>query len=517
MQESIFLSEWLAGGRPNNQLPISAVCNSRCLFCSNHLNPFSIHQGAFRDIEDVKHQLTLMEQRHQPLRLSESLPGRISEGEAFLHPRFFDILELVRRRFLKNTLCFTTNASLLDEAFLKQLARFRPIEITVSMHSTQPELWARIFGRSVRAAHTAIDSLGRIRRWGMELIGTIVPLPAICGWADIERTFDHFVAQGAKQMILWYPGYSVRTPPEITRELQCPLDAYMDFAERMKARHQLPLTIGNDMRAPLDVAVKKIIARTGKGNIKTLGGPYRRVIWLTSAAAYARLDALVAEHAAGAANRHHVWPAPNRTYGGNISVAGLLMTDDFIEAGQQALAQYPDTELFLVPVAAFDSLYRDLCGRPAYGIADGLNKPVWVVGNSGGYEPLLSSLFTLPGESEASALQKTMERFNALLRAPQAADRDALLAMIAGWPLETGAGVLGREPFRTLVADENERLGAQVEPAQQRFERLDDTHALCIERWKTRDPGVFLNKWTFWVKRENTWRVERLLWGDAGD
>jgi hypothetical protein len=225
----------------------------------------------------------------------------------------------------------------------------------------------------------------------------------------------------------------------------------------------------------------------------------------------------VAEHAAGAANQHHVWPVPNCTYGGNISVAGLLMTNDFIEAGRQALAQYPDTELFLVPAGPFDSLYRDLCGTPAYCIADGLNKPVWVVDNAGGYEPLLSSLFTLPGENEANALEKTMERFNTLWRAPQEADRDALLAMIAGWPLETGAGALGRKPFLALVADENERLAAHVKPVQQRFERLDDAHALCMERWKTRDPGVTLNKWAFLVKCGNTWRVERLLWGAAGD
>jgi uncharacterized Fe-S cluster-containing radical SAM superfamily protein len=517
MQESMFLSEWLAANRPINQLPISAVCNSRCLFCSNDLNPFPVQQGVFRDVEDIKHQLTLMEQRGQELRLSESLPGRISEGEAFLHPRFFEILELVRRRFMRNTLCFTTNASLLDASFLKQLARFRPIEITVSMHSTQPELWAHIFRRSVRAAHTALDSLALIRQRGLELVGAIVPLPAICGWEDIERTYANFVAHGAKSMILYYPGYSVRTPPEIVQTLVCPPDEYMDFVGRMKARYQIPITVGNDMRAPLEVAAKKIIARTSKGNIKTMGGAYRRVVWLTSEAAHARLDTLVATHAAGAANRHHVCPTPNRTYGGNISVAGLLLVEDFIHAGQQALAHYPDTELFLVPAKPFDSLYRDLRGTPAHRIADGLNKPVWVVDNAGGYEPLLSPLFRRPGEADAGALEKVMERFNAFWQAPQGADPESLLGLIAGWPLETSAGELSRESFLSLVTDERERLGVHAKPAQQRFERLDHAHALCIERWQLPDLSVTLNKWIFLVEREKSWHVERLLWGAASD
>jgi NifB/MoaA-like Fe-S oxidoreductase len=516
-KESPFLSEWLAANRPNNQLSISAVCNSSCLFCSNHLNPFPIHQGILRDIEDIKHQLTLMEQRGQELRLSESLPGRVSEGEAFLHPQFFEILEIVRRRFMKNTLCFTTNASLLDESFLKQLARYRPIEITVSMHSTQPELWARIFNRSTRAAQTAIDSLVRIKAHGFDLVGAIVPLPAICGWKDIDRTYEYFVANGAKSMILYHPGYNGRTPPETIRELQCPIDEYMDFVERMKARHGLPITVGCDMRSPINVAVGKIIKRTLKGNIQTLGGPYRRVLWLASEAAHGRLDALVAKYAAGVANRHQVVAVPNHTYGGNIIVAGLLMVDDFVRAGIQTLVQWPDAELILVPSAPFDSLYCDLRGTPAHHIADALGRPVWIMDDVGGYEPLLSPLFVRPGESDIGALEKTMERFNALWHAPQDTDSASLLDMIANWPLETSAGALSREPFLSLVADERERLGAHVKPAQQRFERLDHSHALCIERWQASDPGVTINKWVFWVEREKSWRVERLLWGASSD
>jgi len=125
--DSIFLSEWLAGNRPPNQLPISAVCNSHCIFCSNRLNPFPVATGLFRDMADVKHQLSLMPAHRDPIRLSDSLPGRIAEGEAFLHPQFFEILSLIRHKFVGNTLCFTTNASMLDEPFLKKLAAYRPI------------------------------------------------------------------------------------------------------------------------------------------------------------------------------------------------------------------------------------------------------------------------------------------------------------------------------------------------------------------------------------------------------
>src|SRR5512136_2458652 len=153
-----FMSEWLAGGQPSNQLPISAVCNSHCLFCSNHLNPFPVAGGFFRDIEDIKLQLCAMTANDDPIRMSDSLPGRISEGEALLHPRLFETLELVRHKFFYNTLCFTTNASMLDAVFLKKLSSFRPIEINISLHSMEPALWARIFGQDIRRAETAISS-----------------------------------------------------------------------------------------------------------------------------------------------------------------------------------------------------------------------------------------------------------------------------------------------------------------------------------------------------------------------
>jgi MoaA/NifB/PqqE/SkfB family radical SAM enzyme len=180
---SPFTLEWFAANRPQNQLPLSAVCNCHCLFCSNDLNPFPIERGIVRDIDDLKLQLAAMTANDGPIRLSDALPGRISEGEALLHPRLFEILDLVRRKFFYNPLCFTTNGSMLDEAFLARLAAYRPIEITLSMHSTIPESWSRIFGKrgDPPAAATAIAAPPLLKRLGMDLIGTIVPLPAVCG------------------------------------------------------------------------------------------------------------------------------------------------------------------------------------------------------------------------------------------------------------------------------------------------------------------------------------------------
>jgi hypothetical protein len=404
-----FMSEWLAGGQPPNQLPISAVCNSHCLFCSNHLNPFPVAGGFFRDMEDIKLQLCAMSANDGPIRLSDSLPGRISEGEALLHPRLLEILDLARRKFFYNTLCFTTNASMLDSAFLKKLSAYRPIEINVSLHSLEPAHWARIFGQDTRKAQIAISSLPLIRAHKMDLIGTIVPLPKVCGWDSIAQTYSHLVSQGAISMILYWPGHTKRTRPEVLADLECSLTEFTDFAERMKASYGVPLIPHPDMGSPLRIRVETILDKTLKGNPKNRGGAYREVVWLSSEAAFCRLESLVKEKTRSAPNLHHVEPVENGTYGGNIMVAGLLMVEDFIRTGKKALEQWPDIDLFLIPRVPFDFLLRDLEGTPAYKIPDELGRAVWLVDALGGVDPLLSTRLVTRRSMTHAPLQQHVE------------------------------------------------------------------------------------------------------------
>jgi wyosine [tRNA(Phe)-imidazoG37] synthetase (radical SAM superfamily) len=513
--ESIFLSEWLAGNRPPNQLPVSAVCNSHCIFCSNRLNPFPVATGIFRDMADIKLQLSLMPAHRDPIRMSDSLPGRIAEGEAFLHPKFFDILSLVRHKFIGNTLCFTTNASMLDEAFLKKLAGYRPMEITVSLHSTQPEVWARIFRKSEKDAHTALQALDLIRKYRMELKGTIVPLPAICGWEDIEKTYSTFIEHGATSMIMYWPGYTVCSQPDVVQDVACSLDEFSGFAEKMRERYKVPLFAFPEMKAPLALPVKRIMALTLRGNGKTLGGPFRKVLWLASEAAYERLQAMVAHHAPSFPNQHHVIPVPNRTYGGNIMVAGLLMVQDFIEAGKKALEGWPGAELILVPRTPFDWLSRDLQRRPAHGIRDALGIPVWLVNEMGAVDPLLDRLFFRETASGFAPLQEAMNRFNTVFQDDKVLDGS--LDLIDAYPVRTSWGDLAREDMKGRLLTERQRMPPGVRPLFQGFEMLGASRGLCIERWPTKDEVITYRKWTFLVKREGGWRIQEIVHGDDED
>jgi hypothetical protein len=224
---------------------------------------------------------------------------------------------------------------------------------------------------------------------------------------------------------------------------------------------------------------------------------------------------MVTHHAPSFQNEHHVVPVPNRTYGGNIMVAGLLMVDDFIAAGKQAMEVWPGTELILVPRTPFDWLSRDLQRRPAHAIRDALGVPVWLVNEMGAVDPLLDRLFFRETPSGFTPLQEAMNKFNAVFQDEKALDSS--LDLIDAYPVRTSWGDLARDDLKGRLLGDHQRMPPGVRPLFQGFEMLGASRGLCIERWPTKDETVTFRKWTFLAKREAGWRIQEIVWGEDED
>jgi MoaA/NifB/PqqE/SkfB family radical SAM enzyme len=513
-EEAIFFEEWLAAGQPPEQLSISSVCNARCLFCSNRMNPFPIKQNVFREIKDVKLQLSLGSANYDGgIYMSDSLPGRISEGEAFLHPQFFEILTLVREKFLTNILHFTTNGSLLDEPFVRKLAPFRPFEINISLHSTQPALWARIFQRPQKLAHIALKSLYLFKKHHIDFTGTIVPLPRICGWDDIEQTFAFLVDEGAKSIILWWPGFSEKTPASLKKEIECPWDEFEDFVKRMREKFpKFQIFSQPNLLEPRKLPIKRIMNFTLQGNLKTYGGAYRQVLWLVSEAAYPEISGLVAKFAQNVPNEHHVFPVKNRSYGGNIQVSGLLMVSDFLAAGREALSRWPTADLVLVPKMAFDAFFRDLQKAPAFKIPEILGKTTWLVFEKGSFLSLKGRGFVKPGNDPQKTFEKMLKFIDESIRTDKF---DAVSSLVAAFPIPTSEGLLKKKEFRGFLQRAKKCLSADAVFEKRVFEKLDDNRVVCMEDWPTEDPSEPLSRWFFFRKMGNDWKLEMIFLGQG--
>jgi hypothetical protein len=514
-ENNLFFQEWLAAGQPPEQLSISSVCNARCLFCSNRMNPFPVKQNVFREIEDVKLQLSLGSANYDGgIYMSDSLPGRISEGEAFLHPQFFDILTLVREKFLMNLLHFTTNASLLDEPFVRKLVPFRPVEINVSLHSTQPKLWARIFRTTEKRARIALKSFSFLKKHHIAFTGTIVPLPRICGWGNIEETFGFLVAAGAKSIILWWPGFSEKTPAGLKKEIECPWDEFEDFVKRMQEKFpRFPIVSQPDLLEPRRLPIKRIMNFTLQGNLKTFGGAFQQVIWLVSEAAYPEISRIVAQFAQDLPNEHHLFPVKNRSYGGNIQVSGLLMVSDFLAAGREALQRWPAADLVLVPKMAFDAFYRDLQKTPAFKIPEMLGRTTWLVSEKGSYLSIKGRGFVKPGNDPKKIFEKMLKFIDESIRADTF---DAVSSLVAAFPIPTSEGLLEKRAFRGFLKRAKKRLSPDLSFERRVFEKLDDHRIVCMEDWPTEDPSEPLSRWLFFRKMGNDWKLEMIFLGQGG-
>ncbi|RPH52461.1 MAG: DUF512 domain-containing protein [Desulfobacteraceae bacterium] len=511
-EDSIFFQEWVASGQPQEQIPISAVCNARCLFCSNRMNPFPIKQNIFRDIEDVKLQLSLGSANFAgEIHMSDSLPGRISEGEAFLHPQFFEILALVREKYLANILHFTTNASMLDEPLVQKLAQFRPLEINISLHSTQPKLWARIFQRTEKPAKIALSSLSLLKKYHIDFTGTIVTLPMICGWDDIEKTFGFLADNGARSILLWWPGFSKKTPEGMKKEIECSWDEFQAFVKRMQNKFpKVPIVPQPNLSETLGLPIKRIMKFTLLGNLKTFGGAFLKVLWLASEAAYPDISRMVEQAAKSVSNEHHVFPVKNISYGGNIKVSGLLMVSDFLSAGKKALEIWPDTDLVLIPGMAFDAFFRDLQKTPAIKIPEILGRTAWLIFDNGAFHQIRGRGFVKPENDVKTTFEKILKFFDQSI---QEEKFDAVSSIVASFPIPTSEGLLKKIEFRNFLKQAKPRFPSNTCFEKRILEKLDNNRILCMEDWHGKDTSTPFSRWLFFKKIGDNWKMEMLFFG----
>jgi len=259
------------------------------------------------------------------------------------------------------------------------------------------------------------------------------------------------------------------------------------------------------MRGKLPVSVAQIVSATRRGNPGNRLGAYRKVLWLTSEAAHERISGEIDKEARNAGNIHAIRAVRNETYGGNIIAAGLLMVEDFMRSGQEALRSHPDAELVLVPKAAFDGHFCDLKGNPAYRIAEELKRPVWVVSDNGDIHRLLERSFERKDDSPTAAVQKTMERFNLAWKDSTAID--ASLELVDAYPVKTPWGLLTREELRRAIHSSKEGHPDEAGPLSRTFQLLDGNHALCTEKWPGKERSGPVERWTFLLKKDK-WRID---------
>ncbi len=340
-----------------NTLPLSSVCNAKCMFCSNKMNPFKLARCGFRPIHEVKQFLFNNAKRILPgdtLYLSDVLPGRMSEGEATLHPHFFDICWLIRRAHPNLRLHISTNGSRLTKEFVAELERLKPFEVMLSYHSTDVKLWTDIFGLSEKEFEVATNAWSLLTDAGIGVCGAIVAMPNMQGYEDIEKTMKFFNSFSPLAVHFWEPGYSQFADDDLVELMRIDdKQKYTDFVYRMYDECNNTIIYWNkDPYKPIDID-------TFPHMVHSVRVKKENVMWLTGEASYDRLVEKIKYDSQYVGNNHYVQQVVNHTYGGNINCNGLLMMKDMrLAIGEASVS--PD--LIVAPSVMLDNLGNDLVG-----------------------------------------------------------------------------------------------------------------------------------------------------------
>ncbi|MGE5484107.1 MAG: radical SAM protein [Ignavibacteriales bacterium] len=190
-------------------LPVTSVCNMRCVFCSNRYNPPGV-EAVFtgpRALEEIVASLAQLAGADRIV-IGESAT-RICEGEPLTHPHILEILRRVRERFPRKPVRLTTNGSLITREIAGELTALG-VEVTVSLNSCSPAVRRKVMG-DVEPGRS-LDGVRYLGEAGVRFHGSIVAIPAVAGHDDIAGTLCFLESAGALTCRVFIPGYTRHGP-----------------------------------------------------------------------------------------------------------------------------------------------------------------------------------------------------------------------------------------------------------------------------------------------------------------
>ena len=195
-----------------NVLPLTSSCNLQCQFCSHLGIPPKLDIFTFPALPEaeLKDLIPFLDSQNKII-IGES-STRLCEGEPFTHPKVLPLLCLLRERFPRTPLQITTNGTLLTEdtiMILRELGGSTPsgdplLELVISFNCCDSPSRRKILGDI--KPQRAIDGLQRCCDYSIPFHGSVVAVPHLTGWDNLEMTLRHLDAKGARTIRIFLPG-----------------------------------------------------------------------------------------------------------------------------------------------------------------------------------------------------------------------------------------------------------------------------------------------------------------------
>lgn len=239
-----------------NILPLTSTCNTSCVFCSHRFNPpeVRVYRIPPRSPAAIKNALSFIDPA-RPIVIGESVT-RIIEGEPFTHPDIEGILRLLRSAFPRTPVHLTTNGILLDENMAYLLSRLGNITINLSLNSIGELNREFLLGDTQPKA--ALNSVKLLKQYGIPYNGSVVAMPHLTGWGDLENTIGYLCGYDAETVRIFEPGFSRLAPPELQFD-QTLRVKLASFISRLRRIINIPLICEPPFIGSLDAEVVGVI------------------------------------------------------------------------------------------------------------------------------------------------------------------------------------------------------------------------------------------------------------------
>lgn len=250
-----------------NILTLTTSCATSCIFCSHHQNPDEVEAYYISKLtrEQGENLLEFLDGKNKIV-IGESAT-RICEGEPFAFEYIIEILELTRAKYPKAPIQITTSGINLDEALLQKLSSLGNIELNISLNSCTSEGRKKLYGGKEHMQ--AVRAVNLLERYNIKFNGSIVAMPHVVGWADLEQTIHYLSDKGAATIRVFMPGYTKHT------RIQLPEDNIMQklvhMSKELGKSIKTPIIVEPSLINNLDARIEGIIPKSpaSKSNIRT--------------------------------------------------------------------------------------------------------------------------------------------------------------------------------------------------------------------------------------------------------
>lgn len=186
----------------------SDKCGNRCVFCSNKLNPESVHtlKVENRALDELLDEINFFPSNLDFFRLGETTLNT-TEGDLIEYPYYKELLTEIRKRYPNAEMRLTTSANCLTEDVIKFLKSIN-IVITISLHSLNPQMRAKLTGNTLERAKIAINSIDLCLKYQLPIFAIrIVPMPFVTN-EDLYNTIAQLIQKGVEKIEIGIASFS---------------------------------------------------------------------------------------------------------------------------------------------------------------------------------------------------------------------------------------------------------------------------------------------------------------------